>query len=259
MARRLLYVIDHPIQYQAPLLRLIAAEDGIELSVAFGAAAGAEPYFDGGFGRSLAWDVALLEGYEHEVVAGHRRLSALIAESDAVWMHGWQGPRMWRALQAARRHGVPVLMRGENTLSAMPDGNGIRGALKRRYLDWIFTRSAAFLCIGAANRDYYVAHGVSARRLFSMPYAVDNGFFQARVREAAGRRDAFRADLGLADDRPVVLFAGVWIYTGLLGKLGLVVAFALWRVYRRRKARRPGDEARPYPQRAPLVPAQLTR
>ena len=32
---RLLYLVSHPIQYQAPLLRLIARDDDIQLSVLF--------------------------------------------------------------------------------------------------------------------------------------------------------------------------------------------------------------------------------
>ncbi|MEJ0070536.1 MAG: glycosyltransferase [Pseudomonadota bacterium] len=41
-----------------------------------------------------------------------------------------------------------------------------------------------------------------------MPYAVDNGFFQAQVARAGGQRAMLRAQLGLASDRPVILFAG---------------------------------------------------
>ncbi len=40
-----------------------------------------------------------------------------------------------------------------------------------------------------------------------MPYAVDNGFFQAGIARAAAERPMLRARLGLAPDRPVILFA----------------------------------------------------
>lgn len=201
MPFRLLYVVDHPIQYQAPLLRRIAALDDIALRVAFGHLGGAEAYADAGFGRTVRWDVDVLGGYDSAVTDD-------IGDCDAVWMHGWQGRRMRRVLAAARRRGVPVLMRGENTLAAMPDDAGVRGILKRRYLGWIFARCAAFLAIGADNRDYYRAHGIAEDRLFDMPYAVDNAFFRDAAIAAAPRRDALRAALGLDPGRPVVLFAG---------------------------------------------------
>ena len=40
------------------------------------------------------------------------------------------------------------------------------------------------------------------------PYAVDNKFFEDRVRAVAPHREQLRAALGLEPDRPVLLFAG---------------------------------------------------
>ena len=59
---RLLYLVSHPIQYQAPLLRRIAKAPGIQLRVIFGSVATAQSYRDIGFGRDVAWDVPLLDG-----------------------------------------------------------------------------------------------------------------------------------------------------------------------------------------------------
>ena len=207
MTIRLLYLVSHPIQYQAPLLRRIAGTDDIELTVSFATDGMTGSHYDPGFGAEIEWNVPLTDGYRWRVdPAG--ALGGLVSESDAVWLHGWQGARMWRALAAARRQGVPVLMRSENTLAAQPDGAGPHGIAKRAYLGWILARSAAFLCNGAANRDYYLAHGVDPDRLFSMPYAVDNDFFRSRAAAAAARREDFRAGLGLEAGRPVILFAG---------------------------------------------------
>ena len=55
---------------------------------------------------------------------------------------------------------MAVLMRDENTLRAIPEGGGLRGMVKRRYLNGIFRRCDGFLCIGPDNRRYYEAHGV---------------------------------------------------------------------------------------------------
>lgn len=205
MPIRLLYLVDRPIQYQAPLLRLIAGLGDIDLMVVHKDAGGR---FDAGFGRTVTWDVPLIDGYAHEIVPGDGRLAGFIEDCDVVWLHGWRGARAWRALAVARRRGVPVLMRGENTLAAMPDGRALRGVLKRRYLKWIFERCRAFLTVGGANRDYYRAHGVGPERLFPMPYAVDNDFFRSRAAAAAGGRARFRSALGLDGEGPVILFAG---------------------------------------------------
>ena len=63
---RLAYLVSHPIQYQAPLLRRIAQEPDIELTVFFGSDFSVRGYRDEGFGVDVKWDVPLLDGYRHE-------------------------------------------------------------------------------------------------------------------------------------------------------------------------------------------------
>src|ERR1700742_68719 len=60
---RLSYLVSHPIQYQAPLLRRIAQEPDIDLTVFFGSDHSVRGYKDEGFGVAVKWDVPLLEGY----------------------------------------------------------------------------------------------------------------------------------------------------------------------------------------------------
>ena len=60
------YLVSHPIQYQAPLLRRIAQEPDIDLTVFFGSNFSVQEYVDKGFGVDVKWDVPLLDGYRHE-------------------------------------------------------------------------------------------------------------------------------------------------------------------------------------------------
>ena len=46
---RLAYLVSHPIQYQAPLLRRLAQEPDIDLTVLFGSNFSAKGYQDRGF------------------------------------------------------------------------------------------------------------------------------------------------------------------------------------------------------------------
>ncbi|MEO5374901.1 MAG: glycosyltransferase family 4 protein [Alphaproteobacteria bacterium] len=205
MTIRLLYLVSHPIQYQAPLLRRIAAEPGIALRVLFAWAPEEGGYHDPGFGRTVAWDVPLREGYANALLS-ETDLERELRECDVVWLHGWQTRLFRRVLDRAAALGRPVLMRGENTDEAMPDGAGPKGWLKRLYLQRIFRRCTGFLCIGSANRRYYLGRGIAPERLFSMPYAIDNAFFAERA--ARCDREAVRGALGLPPGRPVVLYAG---------------------------------------------------
>jgi glycosyltransferase involved in cell wall biosynthesis len=202
---RLLYLVSHPIQYQAPLLARLAAEPGIALRVVFERTDTEGGYFDQGFGVRLAWDVPLRRGYDGVALA-ETDLRDEIRKADVVWLHGWGSSMLLRALAQARVEGRPVLMRGENQDQAMPDGRGLRGWVKRCFLSWVFRRCAGFLAIGSANRAYYLRRGVTPDRIFPVPYAVDNAAFAARA--AAADPAGLRRELGIPEGRKVVLFAG---------------------------------------------------
>ena len=207
MTRKLLYLVSHPIQYQAPLLQRIAQVPEFSLRVIFENIPSVETQFDPGFERDILWDIPLRDGYDNITLA-ETDLAREIADCDVLWLHGWQTPAMRHALKIARKLGKPTLMRGENCDLAMPDGAGIRGVLKRWYLRKIFQRCTAFLTIGSQNEKYYRARGVSPERLFLTPYAIDNGRFADQAAAARPNRTKLKESLGLSADRPVILFAG---------------------------------------------------
>ena len=207
IAIKLTYLVSHPIQYQAPLLRCISALDGIDLRVVFENNPTGETYFDPGFKRSIRWDTPLTEGYEH-VSLSNTDLAAEIRNSDVVWLHGWGSMIMRKALVLSRRLGKPVLMRGENCDIAMPDRWGPWGWLKRRYIGWILDQCSAFLAIGTENRNYYLQRGVPENKIFMMPYAIDNVSFSEMAEAARPRRNDLKAELGISSGRKVILYLG---------------------------------------------------
>jgi glycosyltransferase involved in cell wall biosynthesis len=71
----------------------------------------------------------------------------------------------------------------------------------------LYGRLDGLLAIGSANRDFYRAMGVPDRRIFGVPYTVDNARFCAGATLTPDERAARRAMLGVADDRPIVLYA----------------------------------------------------
>lgn len=207
VAIKLTYLVSHPIQYQAPLLRRIAKEDGIDLRVVFEKNPTGSAYFDQGFKHQVEWDIPLTEGYEN-VSLNDTDLSLEIERSDVLWLHGWGSPVMRKALSRAHKFRVPVLMRGENCDIAMPDGMGPRGWLKRLYVGRILRRCHGFLAIGTENKNYYLQRGVLPEQIFSMPYAIDNDRFAEQAKTAYPKRDGLKATLGIAPEQKVVCFAG---------------------------------------------------
>ncbi len=222
---RLAYLVTHPIQYQAPLLRLIANQPDIDLHVMFGSDFSVRQFTDPDFGRTIAWDVPLLDGYSHEVLPAFDRpltdtelptvwrpFSRGIAHRlvagrfDALWVHGYNRACHWAAMVAAKRRGLAVLVRDEATQISV-QRSSLKRLAKQAFFRVLDRAVDGYLAIGSLNRAYYLGHGVAPRKIFSMPYAVDNGFFQTQIARAAPERAILRARLGLVPDRPVILFA----------------------------------------------------
>jgi glycosyltransferase involved in cell wall biosynthesis len=223
---RLAYIVTHPIQYQAPLLRLLAASREIELKVFFLSDFSLHAHHEKAFGQTFKWDVNLTDGYNWEVLPrwGIGRSTSLrpwwpvsgvkqrLQEGnfDAVWVHGWAHVGLRQAISAAHALGLPVLLRGESTPDPQPNTT-LRRRLRDAFCRRLFRRVEGYLCIGSLNREFYRGFGVPEERLFSMPYAVDNLWFQARSSEAAAKRETFRKESGLEPGRLVILFAAKFI------------------------------------------------
>jgi glycosyltransferase involved in cell wall biosynthesis len=206
------YLVSHPIQYQAPLLRLLAQRAELDLEVVFLSDYSASDHFDPGFGTSIAWDVPLTEGY------ANRALTALPVVDfyspflpdiwhriggdrlDALWVHGWNQATQLVAVAEALRHDVPVLLRGESKLEA-------RGTLRTAALKALAGRASACLAIGEENREFYAGMGVPPERIIPAPYGVDNAYFEERARSARATRAETARSLGIDPERPVILFA----------------------------------------------------
>ncbi len=217
---RVAYLVSHPIQYQAPLLRYLTQHADIELTVFFLSDFSTRPYFDQGFGIPTQWDVPLLDGYRSQflpVLGGRQTVSfwsPLVygishhlkeQQFDALWIHGYAHHANLRALVIAKRLGLKTLLRGESHLSSH-QRSSTKEWIRHRILPKIFNAIDGFLAIGTLNREYYLHYGVSPKKIFSMPYAVDNEFFQKKIVTMSSRREMFREELGLDPGHAVILF-----------------------------------------------------
>ena len=219
---RLAYLVTHPIQYQAPLLKRIAKEPDIRLKAFFASDLSVGSFRDSYFSATIRWDVPLLDGYDYEflpAVGNVHRVSALRPLSrgfgkrlrsgkfGALWVHGYARPQHWAAMLIAKRLGMKVLLRDEAT--AIGNKRGLaRRLAKQGFFAWLGRIVDAFLTIGTLNREYYRHYGIGKERIFPMPYAVDNRLFQSHVQKAAPHREDLRGSLGLKVGRPIVLFVG---------------------------------------------------
>ena len=219
------YLGSHPIQYQAPLLRRIAQEPGIDLTVLFGSDFSTRGYRDEGFGVEVAWDIPLLEGYRSRVlpawhdpgtVSATTPLSRSVLNAlreadgrpafDALWVHGYASLNSLRGMLAAYALGIPVLLRADIWLADRPRSR-TRLFAKQLFFKSLRPLVSAVLTIGSNNAAYWRFYFGERVPQFLLPYAVDNGFFAAQAQAALPGLQTLRAELNLEPGRPVILFA----------------------------------------------------
>jgi len=218
---RVAVVNSHPVQYFAPLYAFLNRDPSLEVTALYCSDISLRGGMDPGFGRAVKWDVDLLGGYR-SVFLGTRATRRVpggfwslvcpevwseirSGRHDAVWLHGYAYAANVLAFLAAKSRGLPVFYRSETHLGLRLTGwkRGLRNAvlsMAGRFVD-------RFLAIGTANREYYRSLGVPDRKIFEVPYTVDNDRFMSAAKLSDADRAAVRKKFGLPTGRPVVLFA----------------------------------------------------
>jgi glycosyltransferase involved in cell wall biosynthesis len=222
---RLAVLNTHPIQYFAPLYRRLACESDIDLTVYYCSRQGLERGLDRGFGREIAWDISLVDGYKCQFLPNLRKggragqgffqlanphiITELYrARFDAIWLHAYNYFTSMAAFVAARLLGIPIFYRTESSLIydqrvARPFWLGIaKMAFLRIYLSQI----DRCLAIGSRNRQFFQYYGRSPATIDDVPYTVDNLFFQREAGIWEPRRQSLRQTLGLPSTAVIFIF-----------------------------------------------------
>jgi glycosyltransferase involved in cell wall biosynthesis len=169
----------------------------------------------------VKWDLDLLAGYRALFLGKGARSReprgfwSLIAPQvwnelrsgryDVVWLHGHHYAANFIALMASKTAGLPLMMRGETHLK-LPCV-GLKSILRRPVLGTLYRYCDRLLAIGSANAAYYRAMGVPDKKIFILPYAVDNDRFVQAANLSAERKAEVRKRYNVPPDSPSVLYA----------------------------------------------------
>lgn len=221
--KRLAIITTHPIQYYAPLFRLLSSENlNFVIKVFYTRGQAQETLYDKGFGISFKWDIPLLDGYEYTFVnnvstnPGTGSFRGIITpelvdkieewQADAALVFGWSFSSHLHAIRYL--HGkIPVLFRGDSNLLNEAPGFSAKKLLRRIFLRWVYHHIDYALYTGEANKQYYLAHGVKENQLLFAPHAVDNERFAGDNEAFENKAVSWRTELGLNENICVFLFA----------------------------------------------------
>lgn len=216
--KKLAIISTHPIQYYAPVFKLLQERNQIAIKVFYTWGKINSKKHDPGFDRLVEWDLPLLEGYAYEWMTntssrpGSHHFTGIknpvLIEQitnfkpDALLVFGW----CYQSHLLAMRHfkgKFPVYFRGDSTLH--DEIFGLKAIIKKGLLKWVYKYVDRAFYVGNSNKQYFLNYGINEARLSFTPHAVDNArFAEDRLREAQDLRNK----LGLQKNDILVLFAG---------------------------------------------------
>jgi glycosyltransferase involved in cell wall biosynthesis len=219
----LLLVFDsHPVQYRVPVWQAMEKMVPGSVHVAYASDCSVKGHMDEGFGRAVAWDVPLMQGYPNTILSTEngpplrgwasltgKGTGALMdrLQPDAVLLTGLNYRYDLAACREARRRKIPVWLRCENQ-----DESVMRSYLKAKLRSLTYRLAYRnidrFFYIGELNRQHYLRHGVTVAQLSPARYGTVDRFAGLSPAEKASLANQTRTAAGILDGAVVVGFSG---------------------------------------------------
>jgi len=221
---RLAIITSHPIQYNAPLFTLLKEKKNFSIKVFYTWGTSVlENKYDPGFGKSINWDIPLLEGYDYVLEKNiatqpgshhfkgidNPELIKHIEEwqADAILVYGWAFKSHLQCLRYFHKK-IPVYFRGDSTLLDEKKGFHFRKLIRRIFLTWVYRHVDKALYVGIENKKYFLAHGLLSDQLIFAPHAIDNERFSEPDTFYQEKAKSWKQSLQIPDQAFVYLFAG---------------------------------------------------
>ena len=213
---------SHPVQYRTPVYRELQRLVPGRFHVYYATDVSIRGNHDAGFGKMVAWDEPMLDGYQNTVLRQERGEPLNGFRS----LHGRGLSRVFSTLrpnailqtqflyeydlaafvQASMRR-IPIWIRHETQDEANQRSyskNLLRSATYR--ILYSFVKKAFF--IGELNRRHLLRHGMPPENLIRAPYCTPDRFQNVSEAQFAELREGSRKKLGIEKNKTVVAFFG---------------------------------------------------
>ncbi|WP_187260567.1 glycosyltransferase family 4 protein [Pontibacter beigongshangensis] len=222
--KRLAIVVTHPIQYHAPLFKLLSTHESLNLKVFYTLGVSSAEVTDKGFGKAINWDIPLLDGYAYKFLKnvskepGTSHFKGIVNptiiedirdyQPTDILVFGWNFDSHLKVLKYFKNK-VTVYFRGDSTL--LDESKGLKVLLRRLVLKWVYRNVDKAFFVGTNNKQYFLKHGFSERDLVFAPHAIDNERFGNDEDNIIAAK-LIREDLGIPEIDIVFLFTGKFEY-----------------------------------------------
>jgi glycosyltransferase involved in cell wall biosynthesis len=216
----------HPIQYRAPLWSEINKIYNEKLEVVYASDFSVRGGIDSGFGQSISWDTPLLEGYSYTILNSEtcvdfsrwgsfsgKGVYGIIKSRKprVIFLNGLVNRRFFlEVFFWASLFRIPVWIRNETNDLA------VSRSLSKSWIRFLIYRflylgiEKAFY-IGELNKRHCLKFGIKEKNLVPCRYFVANFYENINDTEKTIIRNKFRSELGIEDEKIVVIFSGKFI------------------------------------------------
>ena len=218
--KKLAIITSHPIQYNAPLFKKLSEQPDLCIKVYYTLGEAAHSFIDKGFGKMIAWDIPLLQGYDYEFVKnisqnpGTSSIKGIVNPDlierierfgpSHVLVYGWSFISHLKVMRYFHKKAI-ILFRGDSTL--LDERMGIKTFLRRSFLHCVYRYVDIAFYVGYNNKVYFLKHGLSEHQLKFAPHAVDNVRFGDDLIYKE-QSNYLRQELNIDQDDIVFLFTG---------------------------------------------------
>ncbi|MDD3773741.1 MAG: glycosyltransferase family 4 protein [Patescibacteria group bacterium] len=217
------YFDNHPNQYRAPLLRLLAQQKNIDLKVFYYDNFGVQLKLDKDFGYKYLFDIDVTGGYKYKILNNFnlRFLSGILIfnpylfnvlkklkqeKTKVIIFHSYFYPSSFVLRFFKFSHHIPLVFYDEST--NLKKRTGFKNWLRKKYLKWFYHGMDAILLPGKANFEHEKSLGVPKKKLFIANYTVDVNRFRQTCRRLNKRRN--KKILGF-NQKKLIIFSGKYI------------------------------------------------
>jgi glycosyltransferase involved in cell wall biosynthesis len=227
--KKLAIVALHPIMYQTPIFRTLqnyikTERLDIVLTVLFlDDVSLKEKYFKEINSIYKPNVPTLLNGFNHKILKNfkikdvgffsrinfHLVSDLIINKYDYVLIHGYDTFSSWIVLALVKLLGIKLIFRGEAVLSGKKNVDNYKLKLKNKLIKFYLNNCDAILFSCSGNKEFILSHLNKnyTDKLFSIPCAVDNSFFQLAYENLKPQRVHLRESLGIPNNHLVILFS----------------------------------------------------
>ncbi len=229
MEKKLAIIALHPIMYQTPIFRTLQTyieteRLDINLTVLFlDDVSLKEQYFKEINSIYKPNVPTLLNGFNYKILNNFKIQNVgffsrfnfqlvtdfILNKYDFVLIHGYDTFSSWIVLALAKLFGIKLIFRGEAVLSGKNNVNNYKFKFKNKIINFYLNNCDAILFSCSGNKEFILSHlnENHTDKLFSIPCAVDNSFFQLAYENLKPQRVHLRESLSIPINHLVILFS----------------------------------------------------